>query len=149
VEDLSDGRRRVVAQAGPQRRLREREDLGPPFGERAVALGRDPRIGRLDDAADPHRELDELAHVRLALRLVGVEQRLAACARADEPELPREIRGIADPGAHALTEKGRRLVRGVAGDQEPAPAPAAGDHRVEGVDGGPLDLRVRRGEPAR
>jgi hypothetical protein len=39
VEDLSDGRRRVVAQAGPQRRLREREDLGPPFGERAVALG--------------------------------------------------------------------------------------------------------------
>jgi hypothetical protein len=31
-------------------------------------------------------------------------------------------------------------VRGIAGEQQPAPAPGLGDERVEGVDGGALEL---------
>src|SRR6266850_1790282 len=85
-----------------------------------VPLGGDLRIGGLDDGAQAQRLLDVDAHVRRALRLVAVEPVRAG-------ELPGEVRRAADAGAHALAEERRRLVRGVAGDEEAPVAPALGD----------------------
>jgi hypothetical protein len=117
--------------------------------EAAVALGGHRRVGRLDHVAQPHREFDERAHVRPALGLVGVEQRLGRGARAPRGELPPQVGRVADAGAQALAEERRRLVRGVAGEQQAAAAPAGGDHRVEGVDRAALEPRVGGRHPAR
>ena len=54
----------------------------------------------------------------------------------DEVELPRQVGGVAQPRAQPLPGKGGHLVGGVAGQQDPAIAPAldqAGGERVERV----------------
>ena len=86
--------------------------------------------------------------MRRALGLVGVEQRVAGPPPEHADELPGEVGRVADARAHALAEEGRRLVRGVPGDQQRAVAPAPGDHRVEGVGRRALELGVLGGDPA-
>ena len=65
-----------------------------------------------------------------------------------ERELPGEVHRVADARAHALAHEGRGLVRGVAGEEQPAPPPGVGDERVEGVDGSALELGLLGREPA-
>ncbi len=93
--------------------------------------------------------LDHPADVGLPLRLVGVEQRLGRASAADALELPGEVGDVADAGAHALAEERRHLVRAVAGDEHPAPAPIPRHERVERVDGGADDVDVLGGDPGR
>src|SRR5690242_15767392 len=81
--------------------------------------------------------------MRLALPLVGVEQGIRRVLAQDAVELPREIRRIANPSAHALTQKGRRLVAGVPGEEHPALAPDLGEQRVESVDRRAPELDAR------
>ena len=88
---------------------------------RVAALG---RIGLLQHGAELHRQLDEGAHMRRALAFVGVEQAIGRAAAQHGVELPGEVGGIAHAGAHALAEEGRRLVAGVAGQQQPPSPPA-------------------------
>ena len=62
-EDDADGRRGCVARAGTELRLGEVEDLGALLAEVTVARGGAALVGRLDDAAEIDRELDEGANV--------------------------------------------------------------------------------------
>jgi len=82
-------------------------------GHRFVTSGSGDRIGNADDVAELHRELDRLASVREPLELVGVEQRVGCVALEDEVELPRQVGGIPDAGAHALPGEWRHLVGGI------------------------------------
>src|SRR6202008_162987 len=58
-------------------------------------------------------------------------------------ELPREVRGVADAGAHALARERRHLMSGIARDQQPSITPAIDPARLERVDGVALERRVR------
>ena len=80
--------------------------------------------------------------VRAALALVAVEQRGARLAAQHRVELPAQVVGIAHAGVHALADELRRHVRGVAGQQHAAVAPALGHQRVEGVDQRAQDLEL-------
>jgi hypothetical protein len=59
------------------------------------------------DPAHADGELDEAAGVRLALRLIGVEQRLVGLAREHRVQLPGQVGRVAQAGAHALAGEGR------------------------------------------
>ena len=78
------------------------------------------RVRRPDDGAETDRELNEFAHVGAALRLAGVEQPLAGRRPF---ELPGEVGGVPDTGAHALPGKGRGPVRAVPGREQPSATP--------------------------
>jgi len=106
------------------------------------------RLG-VDDAAEADGEFDELADMRLAFALIGVEQAGIGDAVDDVGQLPGKIGGIADAGAHALAEEGRGLVRGIAGEQQPATAPLLRNDGMKGVDCGALEFGVLRRDPAR
>ena len=81
-----------------------------------------------------------------ALRLVGVEQRVAGRAGNDHRELPGEVGRIPDPGAHALPEKRGGLVGAVSGEHRSTATPRDRDQRVERVDGGTFDANVLRAD---
>ena len=61
-------------------------------------------------------------------------------------ELPAQVGGVAHPGRHALADPRRHGVRGVAGEEDAAEAPAVGDANVVAVDHGPQDLDVFGGD---
>ena len=62
----------------------------------------------------------------------------------DAVELPREVRGVAQSGAHALPGERRHEMRRVAGQEGTPGAPLFGVTRVEGVDGVALEPGVAR-----
>ena len=78
--------------------------------------------------------LDHRAHVRVTLLLVGVKQLRVATAQ-HQVELEREVLGVADSGAHALSEKRRHLMSRIAGKHDASHPPRARDQRPEGVGG--------------
>src|SRR6476661_2859668 len=80
-------------------------------GIRSLALA----AAGLPIAARRDRGLDHRAHVRLTLRLIGLEQARIRAAAQHRTKLPRKVRGIAKAVAHALPEERRRLMRGIAG----------------------------------
>ncbi|MPL93030.1 hypothetical protein SDC9_39154 [bioreactor metagenome] len=123
---------------------------------RAVGRGQcraQRRLGArgVDEAAKPHRGLDIFAGIGLALALVGIKQRLGRRARhlalTQKRELPVEVRDITGARAHPLPHEGRRLVAGIARQQQPPLAPVLGDERVEDVDRGALEHRLVGSEP--
>ena len=132
--------------AASEPRLRKVERPRPARTKLGVARPGRVRVRGLDDRAEADRELDELAHVGAALGLAGVEQRFAGRAGHHHPELPGEVGGVPDAGAHALPEEGRGLVRAVPGQHQPAAAPRCGEQRMEGVDRGALDADVVRAD---
>jgi hypothetical protein len=78
--------------------------------------------------------LDHRAHVRVTLLLVGVKQLRVATAQ-HQVELEREVLGVADSGAHALTEKRWHLMSRITGKHDPSDPPRARYQRPEGVGG--------------
>ena len=77
--------------------------------------------------------------MRLAFGLIAVEQRWVRLAGDNQRQLPAEIGGVAQARAQALPGKGRRLVRGSAGQQDPALAPVRRDPGVEAINRLALD----------
>ncbi len=147
-EDRADGRRRVEATTGAKLRLREVEHFHAGL-EAAVAGCGGCAVGLLQHRAEAHGEIDESADMRQPLAFIGVEQRVGCTVLDDRGELPGEVGGVAHAGTHALAEERRRLVAGIARQQQAALAPAFLHHRMEGVDGGAFQPRVVRAEPAR
>ncbi len=70
----------------------------------------------------------------LALDLIGVEQGIARALAPHQRELPGQIGGVADAGAEALPHERRRLMAGVAEQEDAARAPTLGQQRVKAVD---------------
>ena len=66
-----------------------------------------------------------------ALLVVGRRAaRVAARPLEHQVELPGQVGGVADPGAHALPGERRHLVGGVAGEEDPADPPLLGAARA-------------------
>jgi hypothetical protein len=72
--------------------------------------------------------------VGVPLLRVAVEEALVAGPRVDQRDLPAEVHGVAEAGVEALPQKGRRLVCGIAGQEDAAFAPAVGRGSVKLVD---------------
>ena len=120
------------------RRLRPRQAAGHSgFGRAGV-----------DEAAEPHREFDIFAHMRLALALIAVQQSVRRSAPDHARQFPGEIGGVAHARAKALAEEGRRLMGGVARDQQSTVAPAFRDRRMGHVAGGAFEVGVLGRDPA-
>mmetsp|Transcript_37259 Transcript_37259/g.115980 ORF Transcript_37259/g.115980 Transcript_37259/m.115980 type:complete len:306 (-) Transcript_37259:592-1509(-) len=130
--------------------------------EQAVApprAGRDGRVqvpvGRvaegLDEPAGVDGVQDGLTHMRVALRLVGLQQRAVQLGPLQcQGQLPAEVHGVPEAAREALAPEGRVLVCGVACEEGAARArraPALRQGGVEAVDGGTDDLVLRGGEP--
>ena len=98
------------------------------LGADRVALGAgllDPRrhgAARLDHLLRVvHREARDLLGDRLALGLVGVEDRLVAPSRARcAASMPGQVQRIGDAGVHAVAGIGHPEVRGIAADEDAA-----------------------------
>ncbi len=71
-----------------------------------VAGGRRDRMPRLDDEAEDPRQGGHAHDVRASFLLVGVEQPLSCSAALAGLQLPREVGGIAQPRAQALSANG-------------------------------------------
>ena len=103
----------------------------------------------------------ELAHVGAAFLAVTGQQCLRCRALHTAPylsvcltlqhrfQLPGQIGGIADALAHALAQKRRLLVGGVARNKNPAKLPLFGHQRVKTVTGLPPQSTVLWPQPAR
>ena len=102
-------------------------------GHRVVARRGVVRIRHADHLAELHRELDRPPRARQPLDLVRVEQLVAGTPGEDEVELPGEVGGVAQSGAHPLAGERRHLVGGVAGEERPSGAPARGVPGLERV----------------
>ena len=153
--------RRGGSRCGPRRERagavgRQRLDV---VGQPALhAASRRSRAGRRRAARTRARAVDwtkppmhvgqplHRRDVRPALGLVGVEQRVGRAAEHGG-ELPGEVGRVARAGREPLPGERRHHVRGVAGQQHAAAAPARGRARVEGVDDGALDLGGLAVEP--
>ena len=95
-------------------------------------LGRD-RIALADDVTDRLDPGGELAHMLASFLAIGVEQPGAGLPVENPVELPDEISDVANALAHALADKGRLLMRGIAGEEYAAAPPFPGDERVKPV----------------
>ena len=84
-----------------------------------------------------------------SLLAIGVEQGFAGLPMKNVVKLPNEIGAIAQTLAHALPDKGRLLMRRVAGEEDSAAPPFPGDQRVKTVAGRPPQRGVVRREPLR
>jgi hypothetical protein len=71
--------------------------------------------------------------VRIAFGLVGFQQLDRRSTGCNQLELPRQIGNVAHSVAHTLSEKGRRLVRCIAGEKDATHLPALGNQPVETV----------------
>ena len=165
--------RRVVTGGAPRRVFHvvwlRAGEAGQPVGEqverrRAPRLAGQPGVG--DAAAEVRAQLvggaaDRAARVggacgvvlgdRPALRLVGVEQRVAGPAAQHPGQLPAEVVGVADRGVHPGRAARREAVRGVADQERAALAEAVGER--DAVVGGRevldarLEVRDAGGDP--
>ena len=99
------------------------------------------------DPAELDRLLGDSSDVRRPLGGVGLQEVLGRSLQ-HEIELPGEVVGVPEPGAHALAEERRHLVGGVAGEQDPTLFPLLGDGRAERVRRGPDQLGVVPRDPA-
>ena len=95
-----------------------------------------------DDQAEILGHRNHLAHMRPALGLVAVEQRIGCLAAMHQAELPHQIGCITHPGAQPLSEKGRRLMRGIAQQEHIALAPALGHQGMEAIHRHPPQLQL-------
>lgn len=144
-EQLAAGRRvgadHAVVDAGHRGHLRQGpgDDLGRHGG---VAGGRLGRVRDADDLAEVDGELHQRLHVRGALGVVGVEQGDGGTAAQHQVELPGEVGGVTQAGAHALPGERRRLVGGVPGQQDPAVVPPLHPPGLEPVHGVALERGV-------
>jgi hypothetical protein len=71
--------------------------------------------------------------MRFALYLVGVEHRLGQVSGEDSCDLPAEVHGVADTGAHSLSDEGGCQVGGVTEEEDVAVSPAVRQLRPECV----------------
>ena len=135
-ELLPRHRRFRVQHAGVQTGLRRGLGhlAGHGGGHRVVAGGSLGGVGHADHLAELDREVDGALRARSTLLFVGREQRRRRTAVEHQIELPRQVGGVADAGAHALAGEGRHEVRGVAGEQRPVVQPPVGHPRLERVD---------------
>ena len=119
------------------------------FGENAgiARLGRD-RIALADDVTDRLDPGGELANMLASFLGIAVEQPVAGLPVENPVELPDEISDIANALAHALADKGRLLMRGIAGEEYPAPPPFRGDERMKPVARRTPQRRVVRRDPS-
>ena len=131
------------------------EDAGAQAGDQ-VQPGREVAAQDVADLAafghrpaDDDREPDHRAGVGFALGLVGVQRVLAEVAADDAGEFPRQVVGVAQPGAQALPDERGGQVRGVAEQEHPAGAPPVGELGAEGVLGDPHEAQLRRVEVVR
>jgi len=86
-----------------------------------------------DIAARRDRGRNHRAHVRITLRLIGLEQGFWCNALLHELHLPRQVRDITQPMTHSLAEERRRLVRGITGKEHAASLPMLGNEAVKSV----------------
>ena len=117
--------------------------LARPRDHAPVARGGLGRVGHADHAPELHREVDHRATCGVR-SVCSCRAAPRSPAREHQVELPGQVRGVAQAGAHALAGEGRRLVRGVAREQRAPVPPAVGPARAEGVDRVALELRVAR-----
>ena len=75
----------------------------------------------------------------VALDRIAVEQCGIGGLVHHHRKLPGEVVRIAHAGAHPLAEEGRRLVTGIARQQQPSLSPALLHQRMEGVDRGAFE----------
>src|SRR5690606_29664199 len=92
---------------------------------------------------------DDLADMRLALDLIIIERSRRRGAIQYESQTPHQLRGVANPMAHALAIEGWSLVGRIADQENVAIAPPLGDQSTEAVNGGPNNLNVVRVDPKR
>ena len=112
---------------------------------RLVARRRLGAVGHADHLAELHGELDRGTRRRQPLLFVAVEQRFSRSIGQNQVELPREVRGVTNAGAHALSRERRHEMRRVAGEQDAAGAPMLGVSGTERVDRVPFETGVRAG----
>jgi hypothetical protein len=100
-----------------------------------VARARRCRIALADQAADRLRSRRQLAHVRLALDAVTVEQigRRLARPAGTAASFQARLTTSRTPWHMPWPRERRLLMRRVAGDEDTAGAPALGDQRMEAV----------------
>ena len=61
--------------------------------------------------------IHQIFRVRVPFGLIGIEQRFFRYAIQHQRQLPGEINDVTHPRIHALTEKRRRLVGGISGEE--------------------------------
>jgi hypothetical protein len=114
-----------VQHAGSQRRRRQRRQdprrVSALTDHEGVPLGRLLWVGDADDLAELDGHADRVLDVGTSLGPVGVQQLLAGDAAQDQVQLPGQVGGVANAGAHALPGEGGHQVGGVAGQQQPRP----------------------------
>src|ERR1700760_5033178 len=89
-----------------------------------VALGRGFRIELSDDRAELLGTGDDGADMRLAFDLVAVEQGIIRLAAQYQRQLPGEIGRVTYAGAEPLPQERRRLMHGIAHQEDATIAPA-------------------------
>ncbi len=138
-----------VAGAGnPRQLLQPGIHTGHPR-QRAQAViteGDDGAVALGDDPSDTTRAAGDLPDVRLALGLVGVEQRFRRLPAQNGGKFPAQVGRVTHPGGHALPDPRRHGVRGISGEEDPSHPPALGDADVVAVDHGAQDLDVFSGD---
>ena len=112
---------------------RDGAGLTAAFAENAgiARLGGD-RIALADHMTDRLDPGGELANMLASFLGVGVEEAVAGLSLENPVEFPDEIADIANALAHALADKGRLLMRGIAGEEDATapPFPARPAHET-------------------
>ena len=107
--------------------IAERGDDAPSFG---------------DDPAGHDGAAGDLGDVRLAFCLIGIQQRIRCVPAEHCGQLPAQVRRVAHPCGHSLTDPWRHGMGGIAGKKYPSHPPAVGDADVVAVDHGAQYLDV-------
>ena len=79
---------------------------------------------------------------------IAVEQPGAGLPFENPVKFPDKISDIANALAHALADKGRLLMCGIAGEEDATPPPFAGDQRMKPVARSTPERRVVRRDPS-
>ncbi|MEO8524346.1 MAG: hypothetical protein ABI460_06475, partial [Caldimonas sp.] len=130
-----DSRNSGFEQAAFETRLHVLARLGADDAAARVEQGRVARTRAVQVALADHRTnaldaLRELTHVRTAFTAVGIQQGIARSSFVHCHDLPRQVGDVPHALAQALAEKGRLLMRRIAGDEDAADAPAFGHERM-------------------
>ena len=137
--------------------LQRRDDLLAGDGAgKSAAFGQNARIARLgrdgialaDNVTDRLDPGGELAHMLNSFLAIGVEERGAGLPVQNPVELPDKISDVANALAHALADKRRLLMRGVAGEEYATSSPFPGDERMKPVARGTPQHSVIRCDPS-
>ena len=101
----------------PQSRSWKFKNCGLSSLELCIPLAGFLRIGGLDDVTQSNGQINESMNVRRALAFVGIEQFVARSTTQHSIQFPCEVGCIPYSRTHALSQKGRCLVRSITCDQ--------------------------------